>query len=169
MLPLIALRAVLAVLAVASISACGSPAAPAPGQHQAASAPPADHASEAPATAARGPDGALEASAPASSPSSSPAASGPPAAAQPAAVVVARGIAFEPAEVELPAGAVVAWRNSLPVRHTVTAGTRDAPEPERFDLELIDADQVVTLAPTASTPYFCRIHAGMTGTLTVAG
>jgi len=90
------------------------------------------------------------------------------AAAAPAAEVVAEAVQFVPAEVSVPPGATVAWRNDLPIRHTVTAGTRDAPQPERFDMALSEEGQVVTATVTEETPYFCRIHAGMQGTIMVS-
>lgn len=92
-----------------------------------------------------------------------------PSADPPAAEVLAQGTSFSPAEVAVPAGATVTWRNALPIRHTVTAGTREAPLPDRFDLQLVDPGQLVTAMVTQTTPYFCRIHAGMQGAITVPG
>ncbi len=80
-----------------------------------------------------------------------------------------QGTSFAPAQITVPAAATVAWRNALPIRHTVTAGTREAPMPERFDRELVDPEQRITVTVTQTTPYFCRIHAGMQGTITVSG
>lgn len=97
-----------------------------------------------------------------------PPPSGSTSPAAPAVEVAVQGTTFTPTEIEVPARATVAWRNALPIRHTVTAGTREAPMPERFDRELVDPEQVVTATVTQTTPYFCRIHAGMQGVITVS-
>jgi plastocyanin len=72
-------------------------------------------------------------------------------------------VAFQPAEVTVPAGTTVDWANEDPFAHTVTA--RDG----AFDSGTLDGGE--TFSRRFETPgayeYFCVIHPSMTGTVTV--
>ena len=73
-------------------------------------------------------------------------------------------VAFQPADIEVPAGTTVGWTNEDPFAHTVTA--RDG----AFDSGAVDGG--VTYSQTFEQPgsydYFCAIHPSMTGTVTVS-
>ena len=78
---------------------------------------------------------------------------------------------FAPNPVEVQAGTVVRFVNEDPTTHTVTAGTRDDPEPDRFDERLAeDGTAEVTFDDPGRYPYFCAIHSGpgMTGEVVVS-
>ena len=77
---------------------------------------------------------------------------------------------FSPDPLEVEAGTTVRFTNADPTTHTVTAGTREAPEPERFDESLAEgADAEITFDEPGRFPYFCMIHSGpgMTGEVVV--
>jgi plastocyanin len=79
--------------------------------------------------------------------------------------------AFAPDPLVVEAGTSITFVNEDAIDHTVTAGTRDAPEPDRFDGELPDegATFELTLDEAGTYDYFCRIHPGpgMTASITV--
>lgn len=74
------------------------------------------------------------------------------------------GFAFEPASLEVAAGAEVAWTNEDPAQHTVTA--RDG----SFDSGPLSQGEAfsVTLDQSGTVTYFCAIHPTMEGTVRVA-
>ena len=77
---------------------------------------------------------------------------------------------FSPDPLEVEAGTTVRFVNADPTTHTVTAGTRDEPEPDRFDEQLPEASSAeITFDEAGRYPYFCSIHsgAGMTGEVVV--
>jgi plastocyanin len=87
------------------------------------------------------------------------------------AQVTVRAFNFQPDPLVVRAGAMVTFVNDDAIDHTVTAGTRAAPEPDRFDGELPTkgARFELTLDDPGVYEYFCRIHPGpgMTATITV--
>ena len=87
------------------------------------------------------------------------------------AVVTVETFAFAPDPLVVPAGTEITFRNEDAIDHTVTAGTREAPEPDRFDGELAGegATFELTLDEPGTYDYFCRIHPGpgMTASITV--
>lgn len=87
------------------------------------------------------------------------------------ATVTVRTFAFAPDPLEVPAGTMVTFVNEDAIDHTVTAGTRESPHPERFDGQLPGkgARFELTLAEPGTYEYFCQIHPGpgMTATITV--
>ena len=69
---------------------------------------------------------------------------------------------FSPKSATITHGEKVCWQNSSTVLHTVTADSG------AFDSDLPVGQIFVQTFPTAGTfPYHCKIHAGMTGTITV--
>ena len=84
------------------------------------------------------------------------------------AEVALRNTAFQPNEITIPAGTTVRWTNEDTVLHTVDSGTRDAPT---TDFTSGDLEQGGTFEHTFDTPgtypYFCAIHPGMEGVITV--
>jgi plastocyanin len=77
---------------------------------------------------------------------------------------------FSPDPLEVEAGTTVRFTNEDPTTHTVTAGTREEPEPDRFDEPLAeDASTDITFDEPGRFPYFCKIHSGpgMTGEVVV--
>jgi plastocyanin len=69
---------------------------------------------------------------------------------------------FSPKSTTIMHGQTVCWQNSGSVLHTVTADSGS------FDTDLPVGQVFVHLFPTAGTfPYHCKIHVGMTGTITV--
>jgi plastocyanin len=95
--------------------------------------------------------------------------------------VIIRSFAFEPHSITVPAGTQVTWTNQDDITHTVTSGTpgtqgtpgvtKDvAPKPDgTFDEELAGTGTTTTVVfdHAGTFTYFCRIHAGMTGEVTV--
>jgi plastocyanin len=95
-----------------------------------------------------------------------------PEATQPtspaAAGVVMVNTAFEPQQIEVPAGTTITWTNQDSESHTVTAGPRDAPS------GLFDSGEIAgggTFSFTFTEPgtyeYHCTPHEGMDGTVVV--
>lgn len=85
----------------------------------------------------------------------------------PEAHVEMKNIAFVPKELTIQAGTTVVWTNDDPFQHTVTSGIRGSPT-GLFD-QTVDAGQTFsyTFKDPGTYPYFCRIHPGMDGTITV--
>lgn len=85
-------------------------------------------------------------------------------------VVTIETFIFDPDPLTVPAGTTVTFENLDGTVHTVTAGTREAPERERFDAPL---EEGATFEHTFDEPgtfaYFCDIHSGpgMTGEVVV--
>ena len=91
------------------------------------------------------------------------------------------GIAFEPDVLEIEPGTSVTWTNEDDILHTVTSGvgkkqgvpgvSEDVPgKPDgRFEREMDGAGATFTFTfeEAGTFPYFCAIHAGMTGTVVV--
>lgn len=71
-----------------------------------------------------------------------------------------RGILFRPDVLTATTGTYVTFSNLDQVDHTVTAGTPDAPDPDRFDEILETAGDTVDLTfdEPGEVAYFCRIH-----------
>jgi plastocyanin len=100
----------------------------------------------------------------------------------PATSINIRSFAFTPRTLSIPVGTQVTWTNQDDITHTVTSGapgtqgvpgvSKDAPpSPDgTFDQELAGAGTTATVAfdHAGTFTYFCRIHAGMTGEITVA-
>jgi plastocyanin len=98
----------------------------------------------------------------------------------PAAVRIER-FAFRPSAVHATSGNPVTFTNRDGAAHTATSGvpevqgvpgvtdTVPARPDGRFDLALParDASASVTLDETGTYPYFCSIHAGMSGTIVI--
>jgi plastocyanin len=77
---------------------------------------------------------------------------------------------FSPDPLTVPAGTTVTFENSDTTTHSATAGTRDEPEVDEFDIELPpDGTGEVTLDEPGTYAYFCRFHSGegMTGEIIV--
>jgi plastocyanin len=103
-----------------------------------------------------------------------------PAADAPAkgTAITLKLIAFAPADVQLPAGGTVTWRQEDVATHTVTSGrveqtggTATAKPDGRFDSGNISKGQTFefSFAEPGQYPFFCAIHpATMTGMVTVA-
>jgi plastocyanin len=77
--------------------------------------------------------------------------------------------AFDPEQLSVAPGTTVTFVNEDDVRHTVTAGTPDAPEPDLFDLDLPNNGDTVefTFDEAGTFAYFCDVHKSMTATITV--
>ncbi|MEX2458943.1 MAG: plastocyanin/azurin family copper-binding protein [Actinomycetota bacterium] len=79
------------------------------------------------------------------------------------------GLAYKPDVLEVAAGAEVVWTNHDSTRHTVTAGTPDAPDTS-FDAAL-DEEGVEfrqTFEAAGAYAFFCRVHPnGMQGEIRV--
>lgn len=76
--------------------------------------------------------------------------------------------AFVPSDITVQRGTTVTWVNTDLVPHTVTSGSEQAPT------GLFDSHELVhmqTFSYTFNIPgvyaYYCDLHAGMTGTITV--
>lgn len=77
---------------------------------------------------------------------------------------------FQPDPIEIEAGQAITWTNRDSAVHTVTSGTRDAPD-ERFDEQLAESGGTAkqTFDRPGTYKYFCSIHSGpgMEGEVTV--
>jgi len=95
----------------------------------------------------------------------------PEAAPAPRAEVVIRTFDFQPDPLTVAPGTRVTFTNRDRIDHTVTAGTREAPEPELFDGDLPEqgATFELVLDEPGTYDYFCEVHAGpgMTGRVVV--
>ena len=87
------------------------------------------------------------------------------------ATVTVATFAFAPDPLVVPAGTEIRFVNEDAIDHTVTAGTREVPEPERFDGQLPEKGSTfeLTLDEPGTYDYFCEIHPGpgMTATIRV--
>lgn len=77
--------------------------------------------------------------------------------------ILMQGNSFSPASITIPAGTRITWRNRDGMTHTVTS-----------DSGLFDSGNIgnngsysFTFATPGVYSYFCRLHAGMTGIVTV--
>lgn len=79
--------------------------------------------------------------------------------------------AFDPGMIAVPVGTTVTWTNRDATDHTVTAGTADDPDTERFDLPVSGVDDEVSVAfdEPGTVTYHCVLHPFMTGTIQVEG
>ena len=96
-------------------------------------------------------------------------------------VVTIEGIAFEPGELTVQVGETVEWLNKDEVDHTVTSGDPGEqgvpgvdkgtpPEPDGYfdePLKRAGAMTSFTFDERGTFDYFCRVHASMTGVITV--
>jgi plastocyanin len=97
------------------------------------------------------------------------------------AQITIRGVAFTPAEIHVEAGTEVRWLNEDSVDHTVTSGIQrkqgvpgvEEDKPARpdgmFDERLPKQgdDFTFTFDAPGTFAYYCDVHAGMTGEITV--
>lgn len=94
----------------------------------------------------------------------------PMGAAPPAAVdrLVIENFLFMPAEVTVPVGTEITWRNTDSAPHTATSGTSPSPDTV-FDTGTIEGGQSgsVTVQEPGTFAYFCEFHPFMKGTVTV--
>jgi plastocyanin len=95
------------------------------------------------------------------------------AAAGPAPTVVTiNTFDFQPDPLTVAAGTTVTFENQDSINHSVTPGTREAPEPDLF-AEGVMAEKGATYELTLEEPgtyaYFCKFHPGegMTAEITV--
>ena len=85
-----------------------------------------------------------------------------PAASQ----VCMTATSFNPATITVTAGTTVQWRNTSGVTHTVTSSARSA---ETFDQQVTSGSGGFShqFGTTGTYQYFCKLHAGMNGTVIV--
>lgn len=79
-------------------------------------------------------------------------------------VVDIKDLAYNPAQLEIPAGTTVTWTNSDTVPHTVTAQDRALLQSGTMDA---GADFSQTFAEPGTFDYFCEFHANMKGSIIV--
>jgi len=86
-----------------------------------------------------------------------------PPATPPQIEVIIQGFAFNPDTLNIPVGATVVWYNDDSVDHTVTA--RD----NSFDSGRISPNETFeyTFQQTGTLEYYCTIHPGMTGIVSI--
>lgn len=87
--------------------------------------------------------------------------------------VTVREFAFAPAQISIPKGTTVRWRNDDAFRHTATSGETTGPENKadgRFDIDLPERGSTgsFTFTEAGTYTYFCRQHNAMDGTITVS-
>lgn len=82
--------------------------------------------------------------------------------AAPTAAVTVETFTFSPDPLEVEAGTTITFTNEDAIDHTVTAGTREAPEPAMFDGALPEqgATFELTLDAPGTYDYFCQLHDG---------
>lgn len=87
------------------------------------------------------------------------------------AVVTIETFNFAPDPITVEAGTTILFTNKDKINHSVTAGTRDTPEPERFEGVMDGPGDTYELAldEPGSYEYFCKFHPGdgMTGEIVV--
>ncbi|HLD33682.1 MAG TPA: cupredoxin family copper-binding protein [Candidatus Nanoarchaeia archaeon] len=78
-------------------------------------------------------------------------------------IVRIKGFKFVPAEITVKAGDTVTWINDDTAPHTATADS------DEFDTDRLEEGEQasVTFDNTGDFAYFCNIHRGMRGTVTV--
>lgn len=82
--------------------------------------------------------------------------------------VTIQDFAFDPATIEVAAGATITWTNEDGVTHTVTAGEPGSAE-DTFDQTLdAGATAEISFDEAGTYPYFCAIHPSMTGEVVVS-
>ncbi len=76
--------------------------------------------------------------------------------------------AFNPATMTITQGTTVTWTNKDSYDHTVTSGTPTNID-SVFDSGTLGPDETFSFRfdNIGTFPYFCQLHAGMTGTITV--
>lgn len=78
---------------------------------------------------------------------------------------------FQPDPLTVAPGTTITFVNQDAINHTVTAGTREAPDTDLFDGDLAEegATFELTLDEPGTYDYFCQIYPGpgMTATITV--
>jgi len=77
--------------------------------------------------------------------------------------VAIRGMAFQPANIEVQVGTTVTWTNHDGTTHTVTSDTAAFNSGSLAD----GASFSFTFAQTGTFPYHCSIHPGMRGSVLV--
>lgn len=90
-----------------------------------------------------------------------------PAAAAGGASVSIKGLAFNPATLEVAKGTKVVWTNNDTTAHTVTSGaarTKDGKFDQRVEP---GASFTFTFNDAGTFGYFCSIHSSMTATVVV--
>lgn len=84
------------------------------------------------------------------------------------ATVIIKTFQFQPAELTVPSGTTVTWKNTDKILHTATSGKPGAPD-GRFNGEMPDAG--TSFSTTLNTPgvydYFCSRHEQMIGRIIV--
>ena len=96
----------------------------------------------------------------------------PPAEAASSTVVTIKTFDFQPDPLTVEAGTTITFENQDSINHSVTPGTREAPEAELFDegvMEEKGATYELTLDEPGTYAYFCKFHPGegMTAEITV--
>jgi plastocyanin len=78
------------------------------------------------------------------------------------ATVDIKTFTFDPDPLEVDAGTTITFTNGDKINHSVTAGTREAPEPEEFDgvMEAQGDTFELTLDEPGTYAYFCKFHPG---------
>lgn len=78
---------------------------------------------------------------------------------------------FAPASIEVSSGTTVTFTNEDATAHTVTAGSKDDPQPEQFDERVDEKGQTIewTFDEPGTYAYYCELHPFMEGTVTVTG
>ena len=115
-----------------------------------------------------GPQAATRAPATATAASATSSAGSAQAATPAPVTIVLKNFAFDPKQVTVPVGTTVVWTNRDAASHTVTAGTRGSPS-GLFDSGNLasGASFSFTFTKAGTYPYYCAIHAGMDGSVTV--
>ena len=100
-------------------------------------------------------------------PSSSGSSSGA-VAAGPVKNIEISTFAFQPEALSVSVGTTVTWTNHDNIRHTVTSGTPDKPGgPLSGNLDGSGTTYSYKFDAAGEYPYFCDVHHGMTGKVTV--
>jgi len=103
-------------------------------------------------------------SSPPAPPPASPEESTPGASATPSTIeVTIEGFAFKPAEITVPVGSVVTWRNRDGVTHTVTARDKSFDSGSLSDGETFS----YTFKEKGTFEYYCMSHPYMNGKVIV--
>lgn len=87
------------------------------------------------------------------------------------AVVTIETFDFDPDPITVDAGTEIVFTNKDKINHSVTAGTRQAPDPGRFEgvMDAAGDTYELTLDEPGTYDYFCKFHpgSGMTGAIVV--